>query len=95
MLTGSDSQASGRLSQSLDKSVVNFFKNNSATAGRAFLTLKAEGGVHHTNDGFIEVGIAIDDDGVFATHFNDAAFDVMLTRLQNARFLKNVKTDFT
>ena len=32
----------------------------------------------HATDGLIEIGIVVDDDGVFAAHFNDDALDVVL-----------------
>src|SRR5262249_21272005 len=47
----------------------------------------------YTVDGFIEVGVVIDDDGVFATHFGDDALDVCLTGCDQSGFALKEQAD--
>jgi hypothetical protein len=41
--------------------------------------------LHHAGDGFVEIRRLIDDDGVFAAHFRDDAFDERLSRLLDSQ----------
>src|SRR5579871_4367970 len=68
--------------QLLDKGRIDFFVHDGARAGRTLLALVAERGDEHTIYGFLEVGIGIDDDGVFAAHLGDHAFNPDLAFLR-------------
>jgi hypothetical protein len=56
----------------LEELVVDAFVDDGARAGRTFLSLKSERRLRDAFDGGIDVGVGIDDDGVFAAHFRMA-----------------------
>ena len=59
--------------------VVDALVDDGARAGRALLSLKSECGLGYAFDGGIDVGVGVDDDGVFAAHLEDGALDPDLT----------------
>jgi len=54
-------------------------------AGRTLLALEAESGGGYAFDGGVDISVGIDDDGVFATHFEDGALDPELARFAAVR----------
>src|SRR2546421_530538 len=68
VLGGSDRHAARRLDQPGQKRVVNRLEHDGAGAGRALLTRVAEGAGGDTDHRFVQVGVAIDNDGVLAAH---------------------------
>src|SRR4029077_268854 len=58
-----------------------FLIHDGARTGGALLSLVAEGRNSDALDGFVQVGIGIDNDGVFAAHFGDHALDPDLAGL--------------
>ena len=79
--------------QLLQKLVVDALVDNGARAGRTFLALKTERGLRNAFYGRVDVGVGIDDDGVFAAHFEDGALDPHLARLLMRRSLIDVQSD--
>ena len=67
--------------QHLEKLVVDALIHDGARAGRALLALEAESRRGYAFDGGVDIGVGIDDDGVFAAHFEDGALDPELARL--------------
>ena len=61
--------------QSFDEFVIDAFIDDGARTSRTFLSRKAEGRQSDTFDGGIEVSIGINDDGIFAAHFQNGTFD--------------------
>src|SRR5258706_9570784 len=55
--------------QFLEELVVNAFVDDGARTGRTLLALEAESGRGHAFDGGVNIGVGIDDHGVFAAHF--------------------------
>ena len=55
--------------------VVDALVDDGARAGGALLSLESECGLRHAFDGGVDVGIGVDDDGVFAAHLEDRALD--------------------
>src|SRR5579862_7640743 len=74
--------------------VVNALVNDGARAGRALLSLKSEGRLRDAFDGRIDVGIGVNDDGVFAAHFEDGALDPYLARGLRGGDFVDVQSDF-
>jgi len=74
VLHGTHRQAFGRRAQPLQDVVVVFLQDDQARTGGAFLPLVAEGRLQYVDDGLVEVGIGVKDDGVLAAHFGDYGF---------------------
>src|SRR5690606_28822970 len=66
----------------LDDLVVDILVDDGARAGRALLTLEAEGGDDDALDGRVDVGLVVDDDGVLAAHLGGDALEVLLAGLE-------------
>ena len=80
--------------QLLEELVVDAFVDDGARAGRALLALEAESGRGYAFDGGVDIGVGIDDDGVFAAHFEDGALDPELARLLLRGGLVDVQANF-
>ena len=80
--------------QFLEELVVDALVDDGARAGRALLALEAESGRGYAFDGGVDIGVGIDDDGVFAAHFEDGALDPELARLLLRGALVDVQSDF-
>src|ERR1019366_7419435 len=52
--------------QFLEELVVDALVDDGARTGRAFLALEAESGLGYAFDGGVDIGVRVDDDGVFA-----------------------------
>src|SRR5713101_4377265 len=74
-----DAQTRRRGKQSLHHAAIGFLEQDETRTGRTFLALIAERGINRIDDRFIEIGIGIDDDGVFAAHFANDALELALT----------------
>ena len=59
------------------------------------MPLEPESRLRDTFDGGIDIGIGIDDDGIFATHFEDGALDPELAGSLRGGGLVDVEADFT
>ena len=73
--------------------IVDLFHQNRARAGRALLALEAERRSHDGLRSRIQVSGFIHQDGVFAAHFQQRAFEPFLPRLLHGRALENAQTD--
>lgn len=97
-----DGEGSGGFDEAFDEDFGGFavgpggIDDDAAGAGGAFLALEAEGGVADAEDGFVEIGAGVDDDGVFAAHLADDFLDVALAvgDIGHARGLEDVEADF-
>src|SRR5580658_3172887 len=67
--------------QFFEELVIDALIDDGARAGRALLALEAESGRGHAFDGEVDVGVGIDDDGIFAAHFEHRALDPELAGL--------------
>ena len=77
-----------------EKLVVDALVDDGAGAGRALLALEAECGLRDAFDGGVDVGIGVDDDGVFAAHFEDGALDPDLAGSLRGGDFVDVQSDF-
>src|SRR6202035_4733553 len=80
--------------QFLQELVVDAFVDDGARAGRTLLALEAESRLSYAFDGGVNIGVGIDDDGVFAAHFEDGALDPELAGLLIRRSLVDVQSNF-
>src|SRR4029077_1048411 len=71
-------QGTGCSDEALDKFVVIIREYDEPGKGAAFLALIAESGGDATDDGFVHICIAIDNDTVLAAHFADDLFQIGL-----------------
>ena len=69
----------------LEELVVDALVDDGARAGRALLALESECGLRDAFDGGVDVGVGVDDDGVFAAHLEDGALDPDLARVPASR----------
>src|SRR5262249_16226570 len=67
--------------------------DDGAGAGGTFLSLKAKCGGGHAFDSGVEVGIGVNDDGIFSTHLEDRALDPFLAGTVRGGTLVDVKPD--
>ena len=68
---GGDFQAGDGFDQASEKHIVDIRQNDHARAGGTFLTRISKRAGDDACDGFIKVGIVIDDNGVFPAHLDD------------------------
>ena len=61
--------------QLLEELVVDALVDDGARARGTFLSLEPECSLRYAFDRGVDVGIGVDDDGVFAAHFEDRALD--------------------
>src|ERR1019366_8042284 len=80
--------------QFLEKLVVDALVDDGARAGRALLALEAERGRGYAFYGGVDIGIGVDDDGVFTAHFEHRALDPELALLLLRSRLVDVQSDF-
>src|SRR6202012_1424697 len=66
-----DLEGGDAFAETVDEGLVDGLLNNDARAGGTLLSAETEGGGDDAVDGFVEIGIGGDDDGVFATHLED------------------------
>src|SRR5208337_2517778 len=76
-----DGNALGAGLQFFEELVVDALVDDGARAGRALLALEAESRRGYSFDGGVDIGVGLDDDGIFAAHFEDGALDPELARL--------------
>ena len=76
------------------QAVVYFFEQNQPRRGGAFLPLIAESGIDNMSHRFVQIGVTIDDDGVFAAHLADDALHMRLPRPLRVSFPKDFQTHF-
>ena len=74
--------------------IVIFLEHDQTRTGGTFLPLITESGVNRVDDGFVEIGVGIDDDRVLPAHLADDALEFALTRAGFAGRLPNSQTDF-
>src|ERR1700694_3434842 len=79
--------------QFLEELVVDALVDDGARAGRALLALEAESCGGYAFDGGVDIGVGIDDNGVFAAHFEDGALDPKLAWLLIRRGLVDVQSN--
>ena len=94
VLGRSDGQAFAGLDQAGHEPVIDGVDHDHPGAGRAFLALEAEGRVHHADHGLVEVGVVVDDDGVFAAHFGHHPLAVDLAGLDGGRLVEDAQPHF-
>ena len=75
-----DLEAARRLDQPRQEGVVQRRRHDHAAARRTFLAGVAEGAGDDAMNRLVQVGVVVDDDGVFAAHLGDDALDVVLPR---------------
>src|SRR4029077_8008905 len=68
--------------------------DNGAGAGRTFLSLKPKSRLRDAFDGGVDIGIGVDDDGIFASHFKDGALDPDLAGGLRGGSFVDVESDF-
>src|SRR5579864_6458525 len=78
----------------LEEFVVDALVDDGARAGRALLALESESGLGNAFDSGIDVGVGIDDDRVFATHFENSALDPKLAGCLRGRGFVDVQSHF-
>ena len=66
----------------------------SARRRGAFLPLIAKSGIDNMRHRFVQIGVVIDDHGVFAAHLADHAFDMRLSGPMRVSFAKDFQTHF-
>jgi hypothetical protein len=79
--------------QLLEELVVDALVDDGARAGRALLSLEAESRGSYAFDGGIDIGVGIDDDRIFAAHFEHGALDPELAWLLLRRGLVDVQSN--
>ena len=67
--------------QTFKRQIVDCFKQNQARRRGALLALITETPIQRCGSCFVEIVVLIDNHRVFAAHFTDHAFDVLLPRL--------------
>ena len=89
-----DTQACCRGEQSLHHARIIFFENNKPRTSRTFLTLITECGINRIDNRFVEIGIGIDDDRVFAAHLAYDPLELALAFSRLPRALPNSQPHF-
>src|SRR4029077_925064 len=79
--------------QFFEEFVVDALVDDGARAGRALLALEAKSRLGYAFDGGIDIGVGVDDDGVFAAHFQNGALDPELAWLLICRGLVDVQSN--
>src|SRR5436309_3577026 len=74
--------------------LVIFLENNETRTGGTFLPLITESGVDGVDNGFIEIGVGIDNDRVLPAHLANDALELALARARFAGRLPNSQTNF-
>src|SRR6185437_159622 len=80
--------------QALQEHVVNFFVDDGARAGRALLPLETKRRDSHAFNRRVEIGISVNNDGIFSAHLKNSALDPLLPRTVSSRALIDIETNF-
>ena len=90
---GTDFETLGGFGKSLDELLVNLFEDDHSGTGGTFLPRVTEGRMDDPLHGFIEIGVVINDDCIFAAHFGDHVFDRSLSVIGMSGGLIDVETN--
>ena len=81
-----DDHGARRVDEALDELVVGALQDDDARGRRALLPLEVEGAHDALEDGHVEVGVGVDDQGVLAAHLGDHALHASARRVCGRRF---------
>jgi hypothetical protein len=80
--------------QLFEEFIVDALVDNGARAGGTLLSLKSERRLCHAFDRGVDVGVGVDDDGVFAAHLKNRALDPDLAGSLRGRDFVDVQANF-